>query len=82
VERLLCQRCGNVLDSRRRRNEVFCGDCRAKPAKTVKYGSEVCIPWRGEFDDDDNPIFNGLPYMPGVRHCGHKDCVNGNHQLD
>lgn len=81
MERTLCLRCGGKLDDRRRRDD-FCASCRAKPAKTVKFGDDVCIPWRGDFDEEDNPLFHGQPYMPGLRVCNHRDCVNPLHQVE
>lgn len=41
---------------------------------------DPCWPYSGELDDDWNPVdFRGEPFMPGVRKCGRKDCVNGSH---
>jgi hypothetical protein len=77
-----CVRCGSRLESRRKKDEVLCGSCRAKPAKTVKWGDDVCIPWRGDFDFDDNPLRFGVLYLPGMRVCNHRDCVNPTHIVD
>jgi hypothetical protein len=39
-----------------------------------------CLAWRGELDDNLNPIDKrGRLHLPGHRTCGHKDCVNPNH---
>lgn len=35
-----------------------------------------CKSWTGDYDDQDNPIKNGKLYLPGVRICGFRDCVN------
>lgn len=78
--RLVCIRCGVVLTDKRRKDD-YCVDCRMKPAKTVPFGDDVCIPWRGEFDEDDNPLKFGRPYLEGVRTCQHRDCVNPNHLI-
>ena len=47
----------------------------------IKYGSEKCIPWQGDFDKATLtiPIFDGKPVLPGTRTCGHLDCTNPNH---
>ena len=49
----------------------------------IKYGSEKCIPWQGEFDKETLaiPIFDGQPVLPGIRSCGHSDCTNPNHVI-
>lgn len=43
----------------------------------------TCTPWQGEFDFDTmQPLDDkGRPYMPGMRKCGHADCVNSAHVL-
>jgi hypothetical protein len=49
-----------------------------KPAMKLKITN--CNPWIGEVNDNFNPIDRrGNLYMPGVRICGFKDCVNKNH---
>lgn len=79
MDRLLCLICGFLLEERRRRNDDLCNSCRMRPAKSIKYNDDVCIPWHGEFDYNDNPVVSGMLFMPGVRVCGHRDCVNPNH---
>jgi hypothetical protein len=37
------------------------------------------VPWRGDFDLEDNPMVNGHLLLPGVRLCEHRDCVNPHH---
>ena len=81
MERELCLICGGRLEKRRRRDD-YCLSCKAKPAKTVPFGDDVCIPWRGEFDEFDNPLMNGKYYLEGFRLCRHSDCVNPNHVID
>jgi hypothetical protein len=57
-----------------------CSDCRNGMANEIKYDGKVCRPWRGEVDEHFNPIDRNLKlYLPGVRVCGHKDCVNKDH---
>jgi hypothetical protein len=42
--------------------------------------SGKCLPWQGMFVNEVTPIFDdGREVLPGVRSCGHSDCVNGNH---
>jgi hypothetical protein len=82
-----CERCGIEVSleamltrEARGNNDKRCSDCRVKPAKQIRSDYGICRPWRGEVDEDLNPIDNKLkPYMPGVRLCGHKDCVNPAH---
>lgn len=81
MEREYCIRCGFRIEERRRKDD-HCSSCRTKPAKTVKWGDDVCIPWRGEFDEYDNPLMNSQPYMFGFRVCNHSDCVNPMHIID
>jgi hypothetical protein len=52
-------------------------------ALVIKYGSEKCIPWQGDFDKATLtiPVFNGQVFLPGERSCGHLDCTNPNHVL-
>jgi hypothetical protein len=40
-----------------------------------------CLPWHGGFAVDDvTPIDDdGAAVLPGVRLCGHNDCVNISH---
>jgi hypothetical protein len=60
----------------------LCSDCRNGRATEIKYNGEPCRPWRGEVDEDWNPIDQKLRlYLPGVRTCGHKDCVNKQHVI-
>jgi hypothetical protein len=67
------------LHPARKADHLFCQDCR-KTEKRIDYGhEEPCVPWHGEFDDDDNPLRMGRPYRPGERTCGHKDCVQKSH---
>ena len=82
-----CERCGmNVSEAAVERRKArgtydgLCADCRNGRANEIKYNGTVCRPWRGEVDEDFNPVDRNLkPYLPGLRTCGHKDCVNKEH---
>lgn len=79
-----CERCGAtyVLWGRymyRSDHWMFCDACNARPVKSIMYQGDVCYPWKGEFDLDDNPIQDGKLYRPGTRTCGHRDCVRTQH---
>jgi hypothetical protein len=64
---------------RRVKSQLYCQTCRRKETK-IDYGhSKPCIPWRGEFDNDDNPLKGGKLFMPGARICNHRDCVEPSH---
>ena len=45
----------------------------------MKYGAEECLAWGGDFDKKDNPVLDGVLYLPGVRLCSHTDCVRVDH---
>lgn len=82
-----CDRCGIELSEqaieKRKSRGIYdgrCFDCRANPAREIRYSGTVCRPWAGEVDEDLNPIDSKLKlYLPGFRTCGHKDCVNKQH---
>jgi hypothetical protein len=82
-----CERCGIEIDRKtiiqRQGRGILdqrCSDCRVKQLHEIKYDGLICRPWRGEVDEDLNPIDGKLrPYLPGIRTCGHKDCVNKEH---
>jgi hypothetical protein len=82
-----CERCGIEIDSktieRRKGRGILdqrCYDCRVKQLNEIKYNGLICRPWRGEVDEDLNPIDGQLRlYLPGERICGHGDCVNKEH---
>ena len=79
---MLCRRCGLswiVPLTKRRQSIVLCVSCRMRPALSIQYGASRCVPWRGDFDGEDNPMVHGDLFMPGIRSCGHRDCVNGLH---
>ena len=82
-QKWVCKRCGFtefVAADRRRRVDELCGDCRARPVKSISYGfGRSCRPWGGEFDEWDNPLLLGVLFLPGVRSCGHRDCVEVSH---
>lgn len=82
-----CQRCGMVVRAetieRRKARGIFdnlCSDCRNGKSYEINYGELICRPWRGEVDEDLNPIDHTTqPFLPGQRVCGHRDCVNKDH---
>lgn len=75
---LICDTSWELHDGRENKH-IYCLDCRRTERK-IDYGmSEPCVPWTGEFDLDDNPVRHGKAYLPGERHCNHKDCVQKSH---
>ena len=80
---MACGRCGFawvVPPEKRGRKDLLCASCRSKPAVVISYGKSRCQPWQGEFGVDEvTPMFQGEPFLPGVRSCGHLDCCNPNH---
>lgn len=81
-----CPKCGVQMSSElvykrlwRGSDKVNCASCEAKPQEQIRYGTEICTPWQGEFDEDDNPMKNGKLYRPGIRTCNHRDCVKKAH---
>ena len=49
--------------------------------QTVHTEKGKCLPWHGGFAKDDvTPLDDdGRLVLPGVRGCGHNDCVNPSH---
>lgn len=85
-----CPRCGQyipgyVLEARKKRNaqRTDCADCEAGQRKHIRYGNQVCVAWVGDIDlDTMQPLDErGRPHMPGIRTCGHNDCVNSAHVM-
>lgn len=84
-----CERCGieideNVIMKRKARGieDTRCSDCRMKPRGKINYEDDYCMPHKGELDDDLNPIDSkGNLYLPGIRTCGHRDCIRRTHIL-
>ena len=78
-----CCRCGFkwvVNAEKRGRKDLKCISCRVKPATTIQYGKLRCTPHQGLLDADLNPVdAKGRLVIPGMRVCGHKDCVNTTH---
>jgi hypothetical protein len=80
-----CERCGMELDQAvmakrisRGSTNKNCSDCNIGPIRYVK--DSGCRPHQGLVDDDLNPIDDYFqPYRPGVRICGHKDCITSAH---
>ena len=81
--RVDCRRCGfkwAVSADKRGRKDLLCVNCRAKKQTIIQYGLLRCIPHEGQVDSDLNPITDeGELFLPGVRVCGHKDCVTVTH---
>lgn len=84
-QKLTCRKCGVVSfvsPEKRKRPDELCSDCRAKPRKKIHYGlAKPCLCWHGDFDEFDNPVLDGVLFMPGKRTCGHSDCVEITHLL-
>jgi hypothetical protein len=85
---VICQRCGITDDSTATARYFFrtklklCSSCRAVPRFQVKTAAGWCRPWKGETDDNWNPIDNnGNLVMPGIRSCGYKDCMHEDHVI-
>lgn len=80
-----CERCGFEwqLNSSRQKT-ILCVSCRAKKVQTVHTAKGKCIPWHGGFAADDvTPLDDdGTPVLPGIRVCGHQDCVRSDHILE
>jgi len=70
---------------RGRQDWEYCVDCTAKPTEKITVhhpalGQIQCYPHKGEVDELWRPLdVLGQLYRPGVRLCGHKDCVNTAH---
>lgn len=64
----------------RENTHLYCRECRKPSERSIDYGhADPCIPWNGEFDEDDNPMRFGELHLPGQRRCKHKDCVQKSH---
>lgn len=75
---LICQETWSVHESRENK-QIYCRMCRSHE-NSIDYGhDDPCIPWRGDFDEDDNPVKGTRLYLPGNRICGHRDCVAESH---
>ena len=78
-----CRRCGwkwVVSPDKKHDKSLLCKSCRVKPAKVIQYGGLRCEPWLGRVNDDLDPIDDtGALFLPGLRTCGHRDCVNVKH---
>jgi len=93
---IFCLQCGQIISyeawtrrkARGRSDWKECADCRAVPSRAIMWthpalGRITCFPYRGELDDNWNPINAvGDLYRPGERICGHKDCVNTKHIIE
>lgn len=78
-----CRRCGLkwvVTSDKKDARDLLCKSCRQGRQKVIQYGNLRCKPYEGDLNDDLQPIDkNGDLYLPGVRSCGHLDCVNPQH---
>ena len=81
-----CERCGYLLTEAQLKHfqlhkmELLCKSCTAKPSNQVGQSKDdYCKPHQGDFDYDDNPMKNGKLFRPGVRKCGHSDCIRTSH---
>jgi hypothetical protein len=76
-----CVRCGFRWEIAAKRNnmQAKCESCKTARRTEIYYDGEPCFPWQGEFDQDDNPILDGVLYLAGARLCQHRDCCNVNH---
>lgn len=81
----VCDRCGLQFTFHARYlyrdeyNPDLCRGCKARPLDKVQFGNDYCVPWHGDYDPEDNPLLDGALYRPGVRTCGHRDCVRPAH---
>ncbi len=78
-----CRRCGwkwVVSPDKKDNKDLLCKSCRVKPAKVIQYGSLRCEPHLGVVNDNLDPVDeSGALVLPGLRTCGHRDCVNPKH---
>jgi len=80
-----CTRCGYEWEvTTVRKNHNLCASCRARKVQSVHTVKGKCIPWHGHFAPDQiTPVDDdGEIVMPGLRACGHSDCVSPNHVID
>lgn len=64
-------------------NTDLCPDCRRKPVTSCGPADDYCTPWQGDVDlDTFAPLDkDGNLYRPGIRICGHADCVRPKHLI-
>lgn len=84
-----CWRCGIHGFSAEPREDRTCSSCRlvlSEPNQDgrIRYYDEngvvvICKTWLGDYDRFDRPMRDGELYKPGVRTCGHSDCVVDGH---
>ena len=75
-----CPRCGFRWEIAGKRNkQIRCDGCKATRTERIKYGSEECLAWGGDFNEKDYPVLDGELYLPGYRLCAHSDCVRIDH---
>ena len=83
---MVCEKCGIGEESKAmqkyaaRTGKLWCESCRAPRRRFIKYDTgQVCEAWQGDFDEWDNPVLDGELFLPGIRMCNHRDCVNVEH---
>lgn len=76
-----CNQCGArwEIPGKHPNFKARCDSCKATRVEQIEYDGEICIPWGGEFDKDDNPMLDWDFYLPGYRICLHRDCVRVSH---
>ena len=76
-----CVRCGFRWEITAKRNNLYakCESCKTRKRERIEYDGESCLAWQGEFDRENNPMMDGVLYLPGARLCQHRDCCNVNH---
>ena len=82
-----CERCGCFMRDdtaltrvKRGKGLWGCQECHAGQMSRVRTAYGVCVPHKGEFDEQDNPLDRkGNLFRAGFRLCGHSDCVELDH---
>jgi hypothetical protein len=76
-----CAVCGHrwEIPGKRPNFKVKCDSCKAVREERIQYGESYCLPWGGDFDQYNRPMIDGHLYLPGLRTCGHLDCVLVSH---
>lgn len=76
-----CVRCGFRWEIFAKKNNLTakCESCKANRKEKIVYNGDICFPWLGDFDREDRPMLNDELYLPGLRLCKHRDCINVNH---
>ena len=72
----------DTAEQRRKRGRDLwgCQECQAGQMFKVRTAYGVCTPHIGELDELDRPLDKkGNLFRPGLRLCGHQDCVDWFH---